>query len=259
MAHPTSIGRSFDLSGRKALVTGGSRGLGKAMARGLAEAGADILIASRHEAELVAAVAEIGQGLQSRVELAVTDLGRRGEVERLATRAVEVMGRIDILLDDAAIFPTMPLAELTDEIWDQTLQVNLTASLELARALAPGMIERRWGRIIHVSSVSARVAGREQLAYAVTKAAACAMIRGLALELGPHGITANAILPGPFLTDMPAKLSEEYRRAIGERTMLGRWGQPSELAGVAVLLASDAGSYITGAELVVDGGLIARL
>jgi NAD(P)-dependent dehydrogenase (short-subunit alcohol dehydrogenase family) len=153
----------------------------------------------------------------------------------------------------------MPLAQLTDEIWDQTLQVNLTASLELARALAPGMIERRWGRIIHVSSVSARVAGREQLAYAVTKAAGCAMIRGLALELGPHGITANAVLPGPFLTDMPAKLSEEYRRAIGERTMLGRWGRPSELAGLAVLLASDAGSYITGAELVVDGGLIARL
>src|SRR5215831_18537172 len=224
MAHPTSIGRSFDLSGRTALVTGGSRGLGKAMARGLAEAGADILIASRHEAELVAA-----------------------------------MGQIDILVDDAAMFPTMPLAQLTDEIWDQTLQVNLTASLELARALAPGMIERRWGRIIHVSSVSARVAGPEQLAYAVTKAAACAMIRGLALELGPHGITANAILPGPFLTDMPAKLSEQYRRAVGERTMLGRWGQPSELAGLAVLLASDAGSYITGAELVVDGGLIARL
>src|SRR5499425_3372810 len=211
MAHPAaSIGRPFDLSGRTALVTGGSRGLGKAMARGLAEAGADILIASRHEAELVPAVADIGQGLQSRVQFVVTDLGRRGEVERLATRAVEAMGRIDILLDDAAMFPTMPLAQLTDEIWDQTLQVNLTASLELARALA-------------------------------------------------HGITANAILPGPFLTDMPAKLSEEYRRAVGERTMLGRWGQPGELAGLAVLLASDAGSYITGAELVVDGGLTARL
>ncbi len=169
------------------------------------------------------------------------------------------MERIDTLLDDAAMFPTMPLARLTDEIWDQTLQVNLTASLELARALTPGMIERRWGRIIHVSSVSARVAGPDQLVYAVTKAAACAMIRSLALEFGLHGITANAILPGPFLTDMPATLSEEFRRTVGERTMLGRWGQPSELAGLAVLLASDAGSYITGAELVVDGGLIARL
>src|SRR5215467_1094255 len=178
MAHPAaSIGRPFDLSGRTALVTGGSRGLGKAMARGLAEAGADILIASRHEAELVAAVADIGQGLQSRVQLVVTDLGRRRQVERLATQAVAAMGQVDTLLDDAAMFPTMPLAQLTDEIWDQTLQVNLTASLELARALAPGMIERRWGRIIHVSSVSARVAGPEQLAYAVTKAAACAMIR----------------------------------------------------------------------------------
>jgi NAD(P)-dependent dehydrogenase (short-subunit alcohol dehydrogenase family) len=259
MEGPSSIGRLFDLSGRVALVTGGSRGLGKAMARGLAEAGADVVIASRHEAELVAAVADIGRGLRSRVHHVVTDLGRRGEVERLATQALAAMERIDILLDDAAVFPTMPLARVTDEIWDQTLQVNLTASLELARVLAPGMMERRWGRIIHVSSVSARVAGPDQLVYAVTKAAACAMIRSLALELGPHGITANAILPGPFLTDMPATLSEEFRRAVGERTMLGRWGQPSELAGLAILLASDAGSYITGAELVVDGGLTARL
>src|SRR5262249_3575762 len=158
MAHPAaSIGRPFDLSGRTALVTGGSRGLGKAMARGLAEAGADILVASRHEAELVAAVAGIGQGLPAPVPFVVPEPGWRGGVERLATQAVEALGRIDILLDDAAMFPTMPLAQLTDEIWDQTLQVNLTASLELARALAPGMIERRWGRIIHVSSVSARV------------------------------------------------------------------------------------------------------
>ena len=249
----------LDLSGRVALVTGGSRGLGKAMARGLAEVGADVVIASRHEPELVAAMGEIGEGLGSRVRHVVADLGRRDDVERLAARAVETMGRVDILLDDAGVFPTVPLARVTDEIWDHTLQVNLTASLALARALAPGMIERRWGRIIHVSSISARVAGPEQMVYAVTKAAAGAMIRGLALELGPHGITANAILPGPFLTDMPMTLSEEFRRAVGERTMLGRWGQPSELAGLAVLLASDAGSYITGAELIVDGGLIARL
>jgi len=259
MADTVSLGRLFDLSGRVALVTGGSSGLGKAMARGLAEAGADVIIASRHESELTAAVAEIGQGLTRRVRHVVVDLGRRDQVMRLAASALEVMGRIDILLDDAATFPTMSLARLSDEIWDQTLQVNLTASFELARALAPGMIERQWGRIIHVSSISARVAGPEQMIYAVTKAAACAMIRGLALELGPHGITANAILPGPFLTNMPATLSEEFRRAIGERTMLGRWGRPSELAGLAVLLASEAGSYITGAELVVDGGLIARL
>ena len=259
MADAVPVGRLFDLSGRAALVTGGSRGLGKAMARGLAEAGADVVIASRHEAELKTAVADIGEGLARHVGHIVVDLGRRDEVARLAARAVEAMGRIDILLDDAATFPTMPLARVTEDIWDQTVQVNLTASIELARALAPGMIERRWGRIIHVSSISARVAAPDQMIYAMTKAAACAMIRGLALELGPHGITANAILPGPFLTDMPATLSEEFRRAVGERTMLGRWGQPGELAGLAVLLASEAGSYITGAELVVDGGLISRL
>ena len=257
---PRRCDRLFDLSGRAALVTGGSRGLGKAMARALAEAGADVVIASRHEQELAVASAEIGRGLSTRVRHLVADVGRRSEVERLAAQAVESMGHIDILLDDAGVFPATPLAGLTDEVWDTTLQVNLTASLELARALAPGMIERRWGRIIHVSSVAARVAGPGQMVYAITKAAACAMIRGLALELGPHGITANAILPGPFLTEMTATgLTEEFRHAVGERTMLGRWGEPRELAGLVVLLASAAGSYITGAELVIDGGLIARL
>ena len=254
------LGRLFDLSGRVALVTGGSRGLGKAMARALAEAGADVVIASRHERELADAAAEIGQGLTCRVQHLVVDLGRRDEVERLAAQAVAAMGRIDILVDDAGAFPSTPLATLSDEVWDATLQVNLTASLELARALAPAMIERRWGRIIHVSSVAARVAGPGQMVYAITKAAACAMIRGLALELGPHGITANAILPGPFLTEMTKTgLTEEFGRAIAERTMLGRWGEPRDLAGLAVLLASDAGAYITAAELVIDGGLISRL
>src|SRR5262245_9588323 len=122
MADAVSVGRLFDLSGRVALVTGGSRGLGKAMARGLAEAGADVVIASRHESELTASVAEIGQGLTRRVRHVVVDLGRRDQVARLAASAVEAMGRIDILLDDAATFPTMPLAHLSDEILDQTLQ-----------------------------------------------------------------------------------------------------------------------------------------
>ncbi len=252
--------RSFDLSGRAALVTGGSRGLGKAMARALAEAGADVLIASRHEPELAAASAEIGHGLSTAVRHLVADLGRREEVERLAAQAIAAQGHVDILLNDAGVFPATPLAGLRDEVWDATLQVNLTASLQLARALAPGMMARRWGRIIQVSSVSAHAAGPGQMVYAVTKAATIAMIRGLALELGPHGITANAILPGPFLSEMSETgLTEEFRRAIAERTMLGRWGEPRELAGMAVLLASDAGSYITGAELVVDGGLTARL
>lgn len=257
---PNDIARRFDLTGRAALVTGGSRGLGKAMARALAEAGADVVIASRDEAEVTTAAAEIGAGVSGRVRVLAADLGHRDQVERLAAQAIAAVGHVDILLDDAGIFPNASLAELTDATWDRTLQINLTAALALARALAPGMIERRWGRIIHVSAIGAHVAGPGQMAYSVTKAAACAMIRGLAFELGPHGITANAILPGPFLTEMTERgLAEDVRRTIGARTMLGRWGQPAELGGLAVLLASEAGAFITGAEIVVDGGLTARV
>jgi NAD(P)-dependent dehydrogenase (short-subunit alcohol dehydrogenase family) len=254
------IGSMFDLSGRVALVTGGSRGLGKALARALAEAGADIVIASRHESELTAAAAEIAQGLGGQARHLVADLGKRDQVERLAAEAIEVFGHVDILVDDAGVFPATPLAGLTDRMWDDTLQVNLTAGLALSRALAPGMRERRWGRIIQISSIAARAAAPDHMVYSVAKAAACAMIRGLALELGPYGITANAILPGPFRTEMSEQgLTDENRRLIAERTMLGRWGEPREIGGLVVLLASEAGSYITGAELVIDGGLLSRL
>lgn len=257
---PSIRGSAFDLSGRAALVTGGSRGLGKAMARGFAEAGADVVIASRHEDELRAAAEEIRSGLDARVAHVAADLGQRPEVARLADQALAAFGRIDILVNDAGILPIDPLLEIRDETWDAALQVNLTSGFALARRLSPGMIARRWGRIVQISSVAAEAAGPGQTVYATTKAAMLAMVRGLALELGPHGITANSILPGPFLTEMPATgLSEEARLEISRRTILGRWGEPSEIVGMALLLASDAGSYITGAELVVDGGMLARL
>ncbi len=249
----------FDLSGRGALVTGGSRGLGKAMARAFAEAGADILVTSRHEEELRAAAREIGAGLKVKVEWAVVDMTDRLQVAELAKTAVARLGRVDILVNNAGSNTPQPIDEVTDEVWDQIVELNLSSVMRLTRALVPQMKERRWGRIIHISSVLG-VGGKEaRNSYCATKSALVGLARASALDLGPSGITVNCIAPGPFLTELPGRLlTEEQKKKFTDRTALGRWGKPEELAGAALLLASDAGSYITGTTLLVDGGALAR-
>ena len=249
----------FDLTGRAALVTGGSRGLGRAMARIFAEAGADVFISSRNEDQLRSAAAEIGRGLDVRVEYAVADMTRRDDVRRLADTAVERLGKIDILVNNAGFNIPQPIDQIDDETWDRLVELNLTSCMALTRYLAPGMKQRRWGRVIHISSVMglASTAGRN--AYSATKAALIGMARASALDLGEYNITVNCLAPGPFLTDLPGKmLSDEEKRGFADRTALGRWGNPSELAGPALMLASEAGSYITGTTLVVDGGTMCK-
>jgi len=249
----------FNLAGRAALVTGGSKGLGKAMARGFAEAGADIIISSRHEDELKAAADEIRQGLETRVTCIVADMTKRPDVQRLADEAVQAYGRVDILVNNAGTNRPQPLEKIRDEDWDDILELNLTSCMALSRALVPQMKARGWGRIIHISSVMALASNPDRSAYSATKAALIGMARAAALELGGHGVTVNCLAPGPFLTDLPGSLlSDEQKRAFASRTALGRWAQPRELAGPALLLASDAGSYITGTTLLVDGGLVCR-
>ncbi len=303
------ISRLFDLSGRVALVTGGSKGLGKAMARGLAEAGADIVISSRHENELKTAAGEIGAGLKVRVKHVVADLARREESPRLAAECLALMGKVDILINNAGTNKPQPIDEIDDARWDELLELNLSSCMALSRALAPGMKERKWGRVIHISSImghsSAEIddarwaellelnlsscmalsralvpamkerkwgrvihissimghssaAGRN--AYSATKTALLGLARASANDLGSFGITVNCIAPGPFLTDLPVSLlSQEQRDEFARRTALGRWGQPEELIGPALLFASEAGSYITGTCLTVDGGCLAKI
>jgi len=251
--------RLFDLTGKTALITGGSKGLGKAMARGLAEAGADIVISSRNEAELRQALAEILEGTQRKGQAIVADMHKRNDVHQLARRALETMGKIDILVNNAGSNTPQPFDQITDEAWDQLLELNLSSIMLLSRALIPQMKERRWGRIINITSILGFVSNFHRSAYSATKAGLIGMTQGAAIDLGPSGITVNCIAPGPFLTDLPSRLlTEEQRRRMADRTILGRWGQPEELVGSVLLLASEAGSYITGQTIVVDGGYLAR-
>jgi len=249
----------FNLTGKVALVTGGSKGLGKAMARGLAEAGADIIISSRHEDELKKALGEILQGTDRKGRYFVVDMTKRSHVVQLAKNAVEAFGHVDILINNAGSNAPQPIDEIKDEDWDNILELNLTSIMVLTRALAPQMKARKWGRIIHISSVLGQVSHPGRNIYSATKSALIGMARANALDLGAFGITVNCIAPGPFLTDLPARvLSPADKEKFSQRTAIGRWGDPKELVGPALLLSSDAGSYITGTTLFVDGGFLAR-
>jgi NAD(P)-dependent dehydrogenase (short-subunit alcohol dehydrogenase family) len=249
----------FKLAGKVALVTGGSKGLGKAMARGLAEAGADVVISSRHEDELRPALEEILHGTGRRGKYVVADMSKRDQVQALAKAALDQMGHVDILINNAGTNKPQAIDAITDADWDNVLEINLSSIMVLSRALVPQMKARRWGRIIHISSVMGFLSKEKRHIYSATKSALIGLARSMALDLGPFGITVNCIAPGPFLTDLPGGLlSEAEKKAFAEHTALGRWGEPRELVGPALLLASDAGSYITGETLVVDGGYLTK-
>lgn len=249
----------FDLTGRVALVTGGSKGLGLAMAIGFAEAGADVVISSRHENELQQAADEIRSAGGRRVEYVVADMIERRDVARLAAASLEKMGRVDILVNNAGSNNPQPIDQIRDEDWDRIIELNLTSCMALTRDLVPQMKERRWGRVIYMSSVMGLASKDGRGPYSATKSALLGLARAAALDLGGYGITVNCIAPGPFMTDLPGKmLTDEQKKVFAERTALGRWGRPREMAGPALLLASEAGSYITGSVLVVDGGTLVK-
>jgi NAD(P)-dependent dehydrogenase (short-subunit alcohol dehydrogenase family) len=249
----------FGLRGRVALITGGSKGIGKAIARILAEAGAEIVISSRNAQELESALQDILEGTESRGHYVVADLTRREQSQMLAQSSLEAMGKVDILFNNAGVNHPEPIDEVTDEKWDRSLELNLSSCMALTRALVPQMKQRNWGRIVYISSIMGLASKEARNSYSATKSALIGLARANALDLAAYNITANCIAPGPILTDLTINLlSEEQKRLAADRTAMGRWGQPAELAGTALLLASEASSFITGTTILVDGGMLSK-
>jgi gluconate 5-dehydrogenase len=249
----------FELDGRCALITGGSRALGRAIAAAFASAGANVLISARQEDLLRAAAAELHAESQNQVHWLVADLSNRAAVSQLARAATGLLGKVDILVNNAGSYHSEAITEIKQSDWDALVELNLNSCMLLMRELAPSMKERRWGRIINISSILG-MAGREGSgAYSATKAALIGLTRAAAIDLGPFGVTVNCLAPGPFNVATPdAAPTELQKQNFARRTALGRWGRPPEIAGAALLLASNAGSYITGTTITVDGGALAR-
>jgi NAD(P)-dependent dehydrogenase (short-subunit alcohol dehydrogenase family) len=253
-------GTLFDLSGRVALVTGGSKGIGRAIAHGFAQAGADLFLCARSEGPLQETAAAIRAAFGVQVETLAADMARREEVQRVAQTALERLGHVDVLVNNAGWNVPQAIDEIRDEDWDYLVELNLSNVMAMTRAIVPGMKQRRWGRVIHISSIMGLASTPARNAYSATKAALLGLCRASALELGEYNITVNCIAPGPIATEMPMSiLSKDQQNQLASRTAFNRWARPEELAGPALLLATEAGSYITGTVLVVDGGALARV
>lgn len=247
----------FDLAGKTALVTGASRGLGRAMALALARAGADVALNARAADSLKEAVAEV-QRLGRRAVVVAGDVSEEPQAKEVVERAQKGLGRIDVLLNNAGVWEGSYLVRLNKEDWDKVVKVNLTGVYLMARAAGKVMLKQRSGKIINVASILGFKASPQSLAYAATKAGVIQMTKVMAVELGPAGITVNAIAPGFFDTDMTKRYHEEGSREALEqytaRIPLRRRGRPEDLDGLVVFLASRAADPITGQTLVIDGG-----
>ena len=252
--------RPFDLSGRTALITGGGSGLGVAMAQGLAEAGALVVLNGRTEAKLDAA-ADRMRALGLRAETAVFDVADSGDVNRGVAALGARLGAIDILVNNAGIQHRTPIEDFTDADWQRVMATNLDAPFFMARALIPQMKARGRGKIVNICSLMSSLARPTTVPYQVSKGGIAMLTRGLAVELAPHGIQVNGIAPGFFRTEMNAALTNnpEFSSWVEKRTPAARWADPAELAGAAVFLASDAASFVTGQILYVDGGFTASM
>ncbi len=249
----------FDLSGRRALVTGGSSGIGRAMAQALGLAGASVLLVARREGELEAAA----QGLRDdgiAADWLAADLGADESRHGVAAKAEARAGGIDILVNAAGINLRQPFAEVTPQTWSAQLAIHLAAPFFLTQALAPGMKARGWGRILNVASLQSFRAFGNSAPYGAAKGGVVQLTRAIAQEWSAHGITCNAIGPGFFPTALTAAVFDDPALAASNaaQTCCGRNGELADLHGVTVFLASDASRYITGQTLMVDGGFTAK-
>jgi 3-oxoacyl-[acyl-carrier protein] reductase len=241
----------FDLSGKTALVTGATGGIGSAIARALHRQGATVAISGTRREVLD----QLAGDLKDRVHVLPCDLANKDEVEALVPKAEEVMGKLDILVANAGINRDNLMVQLRDEDWEQVVTVNLTATFRLARAAVRGMMRRRFGRVIGISSVVGVTGNPGQSNYTATKAGMIGMIKSIAAEYAKRGVTANAIAPGFIATAMTDKLNDKQREAILARVPAGRLGTGAEVAAAAVFLASDEAGYVTGQTLHVNGGM----
>ena len=248
----------FRLDGRSAVVTGAGRGLGRAMALGLARAGADLALAARN-AEQIEAVGEEVRSLGSEALAVPTDVTQPAEQKALVAAARERFGHIDILVNNAGTQSRAPAEEFPVEEWRRVMEVNLTAAFQLTQRVGRVMIEQKRGSIINVGSLVSVIGMPRIPAYAAAKAGLESVTRCLAVEWAKHNIRVNAIEPGYFRTDMTKGLDTDPDRGpkIKTRIPLQRWGEPEDLQGVVVFLASDASAYITGVSIPVDGGWLA--
>ncbi|MDQ0829645.1 NAD(P)-dependent dehydrogenase (short-subunit alcohol dehydrogenase family) [Streptomyces achromogenes] len=245
----------FSLEGRVAVVTGGSSGIGRGIAGALARAGASVVVVARKEAELAATAYEL-TAAGCRAAWVSGDLGTRDGVRTAAEQAVRAFGEPDILVNSAGINLRPPMGELDEHVWDATMAVNLEAPYLLGRRFGPGMAERGFGRIIHITSQQAHRAFVQSGAYGVSKGALESLARSQAEAWSPHGVTCNTLVPGFVMTALNARLSSDPERvaALAARTMVGRNGLAEDFAGAAVFLASRAAGYVTGQSIFVDGG-----
>jgi gluconate 5-dehydrogenase len=249
----------LSLDGRVAVVTGASRGLGKQMAMALAEAGATVALVARSEESLEKVKAEI-EGRGGKAHALVADLREEAEVTRMAGQVRDAAGAPDILINNAGINLRKPLHEFSLEEWHRVIETNLDSAFLCSRAFVPGMIEKKFGRVINIASTMAHVALAHRTAYCTSKFGLLGMTKALALELAPHGITANAISPGPFATEMNTILTQDPVRnaEFVSKIPVGRWGKVEEIGPLAVFLCSDAAGFITGTDILIDGGWTAQ-
>ncbi|MBM3457775.1 MAG: 3-oxoacyl-ACP reductase FabG [Armatimonadetes bacterium] len=245
----------FSLHGKVAIVTGASKGLGLDMARALAEAGADLAITSRHLAEVSQAAAEIREATGRRVIGIEADAGSARDVDAMVERTVAEFGQLDILVNNAGINRHAYVHEQSEEDWNAVIQIDLNGPMLCTRAATRHMIPRRTGRIINIASILGLVGYPKRGPYCAAKGALVNLTRCYAVELAEHQITVNCVCPGPFVTPLTEGLVQgPVREDFTRRIPLGRWGQPQELVGAILYLASDAASFTTGAVLTVDGG-----